>query len=486
MGEPPMNRAVLVFLMLLATAVQAAGQAKPKQSPAAGCEVVQDDGTRFVDTSVPYCGEYYASQHECSRTSVQRKKVCGNQDMFKAVNWDGIDMIINTHRGIWGLTLSEDAATRRAFEMSVGGPPENSFAGVQAAVHAGFRSVEFDIFLMQYPPNRYLGQTPVLNHFTDLRGFTNYSGDQVIPPTGVAGGLGFLMTEPWSRIPHNLLLRDRNAVVAADMPENRFVEVRDFLTSIKSQYPDLVVVLDLKWGRPLEQKQQKQRTSSGQRNVCIGFCNVCIGFCDYFTDDFKKAEVIQLIKSTISVADELGMLPNLIIKVPTFIPAQDAEAAFGNDFYRVLWAPQPDVTGRGTQEQVLKYIDDWQAIASGKPLSFWDTTIYAVTNWMGGEFTVGAKTYSDLMDYLRQTTGRRASIWTPDPAGPGGRHGNYAMSWNQVGNDPNDVRGDGLYNLAYSQSLNAIISSDRPDLFLQIRNQLLGPKPLSTSPERNR
>jgi hypothetical protein len=236
-----------------------------------------------------------------------------------------------------------------------------------------------------------------------------------------------------------------------------------------------VIVLDLKWGRPL---MQVQLTAKGQRSICIGFC-------DYFTPAFTKDEVIQLIKSTISVAKDVGVLENLVIKAPTFLTAQDAQAAFGEDFYRVLWAPQPDVTGRGSQQEVLKYIDDWQAIASGKAISFWDTTIYAVTNWMGHEFTVGSKTYSDLMDYLRQTTGKRASIWTPDPAGPGGRHGNYAMSWRQFGNDPKDVRGDGVYNLAYSQSLNAVISSDRPDLFLHIRNTLLSEDRSSASASRH-
>lgn len=447
-----------------------------------GCFVTQDSGLYYNDLSVSDCTDFYLPQHDCAIGGLAiRPPVCETHDMFKAVEWGQTDMIINTHRGVWALTLSRDAAlnqNRGNWKMSVGGPAENSFGGVVAADTAGFRSVEYDIILMRRDTDALSDATPIINHFTDLRGFTSWPLEQIITPETAKDAFGFVFTNAWKDVPQGTVLRDRNGDVMTPGFDNQLVTVRQFLETVKSRFPKTVVVFDPKWARALKQIQQ---TGTGIKSACIGFCDVF--------KDSPAPEILELIYLTAQEAKAVNMLPYIVFKVPQMDGLEPAtiKDKLGQLFGQVLWAPQPALSPGVNptveqREKVLKYIDSWCSVyrnerkfcdVSNTVISFWDTSIYSVNSWMAQPFAWDGQQYADLMDFLQQRSGKRASIWVPDPAGPGGRHGNYAMTWTQYGNDNADVRGDAIYNLVYSKSRNTIISSDRPDLFVRVRNWLI-------------
>lgn len=440
------------------------------------CQVKTDDG-RFWIKRGRNCSDYYPKNHPCgternSSTVIYSNpglahamKSCRAHDMFKVVDWNNTDMIINTHRGIWGMNLSDSAATDKSFTMTLGGAPENSFAGVVAAKRAGFTSVEYDIILMRGADGS--RPQPVVNHYLDLRAFTDYKGPQKIPATGVDGAKGFLVNQ--TDLP-DVTLRNRAGVVAFPGDDNKLSSVSGFLYGISYRYPDVLVVLDVKWAKQLVQIQQRtgEDGSATRRAWCIGFCNA-------FPKENAYAEVVQLINLTLEKAWISDTLQNIVIKIPQFegVTADKLRSDIPLFGY-VQWAPQPlvgaDNEGKN-KEKVLDYIDGWIDLGT-EYISFWDTTIYSTQSWMGRAFVRNGKTYLDLMDYLRQESNRRASIWAPDPSGPGGRNGNYAMTSTNYGNSDDDTRGDLLSNFVYSESLNAVISTDRPDVALEIRNDL--------------
>lgn len=467
-------RQMLLAATILAASVPITALSAPSErglerrhATAGGCTVMQDNGRSFTDLSVGRCQDYYSKLHPCAGDV--RPGVCKNLDMFMAVNWGKMDMIINTHRGVWGLELSKNASIAPKFSVSVGGAPENSLAGVAGASFAGFRSVEYDIFLMRNDVEPNSSKTPVINHFTDLRGFTNYMGAEIIPAEG-RGGSGFLMSNAWGSwgTPELLTLRDRDGNVST-MTDSNFTKVETFLAKVKAGYPDMVVVFDPKYARPLTLVEPKE--GGGLKNNCIGFCGD-----NGYPSDGRTEEVLGLISAIVGDAINSKMLDNICIKMPQMegLDGASVEARIDKDhgagtFQKLLWAPQPDVGGRMEQKVVLDYIESWLSGNRAKAVMFWDTAITSRSNWMGAPFTIGLNTYFDLMDYLKQVSGRRSAFWTPDPAGPGGRHGNFSGSWFQAGNDEQDMRGDVLYNLGYSYATNAVVSSDRPDQVLQVR-----------------
>lgn len=457
-------------------------RAQPRQT--AGCAITKDDGTSFLDTNVTDCGGYYVAGHPCSSAGGQRPSVCANIDMFMGVDWNGVDLIINSHRGVWGLKLTQNAATTGISQMTIGGAPENSIGGYDAARYAGFRSVEYDVFLAEGATINRPSARPYVTHFADLAGFTDYAGPQYTPPTGKATpGGGYLMNVPNARA-DGLYLRDRNGDLTPKTQGNAFVSLEDFLTYIHSTDPSMAVVLDLKYAK--EQVIMMPGANPDNRRMKD---KLCVGFCGGYPDTESGQYVLHLIQTIVSTAKSVGMEDNIIIKIPQIsgVDVNTVINAVPSDFCKILWAPQPDA-GRSAnnpdnKDAILSHLTNWwitartQCGASSEPkltspVAFWDTTIYIPQPWMGAEFTYNGATYADLMDYLRVLSGRRSAFWTPDPSGPGGRHGNYAHSWSQYGNDPLDHRGDAVANLAFSGSTHAVVTSDRPDLIIQIREYL--------------
>ena len=121
---------------------------------------------------------------------------------------------------------------------------------------------------------------------------------------------------------------------------------------------------------------------------------------------------------------------------------------------------------------VINYVDSWINEGRGKHVAFWDTAILSYTNWMGKPFDWKGIKYQDLTDYLKRRSGKRSAIWAQDLSGPGGRHGNYYMTYTNYASDKNDVRGDLYSNLYLRYSKNAVITTDRPDVFLQMKAYL--------------
>lgn len=491
-GKPPSLRSAVACSLMALLAVLGppdgveAAESRTQAPQGAGCAITKDDGTPFLDTNVTDCGSYYVAGHSCSSANAegQRPDVCANIDMFMGVDWSGVDLIINSHRGVWGLKLTQNAATTGISQMTIGGAPENSIGGYEAARYAGFRSVEYDVFLAEGANINGPSARPYVTHFADLAGFTDYAGPQYTPPTGKATpDGGYLMNVP-KALADGLYLRDRNGDLTPKNDFNKFVSLKKFLQHIRDTEPSMAVVLDLKYAK----EQVIMMPGANPENKRMKD-KLCVGFCGGYPDTESGQYVLSLIQMIVSTAKSINMEDNIIIKVPQIsgVDVNTVINAVPNDFCKILWAPQPDA-GRSAnnpdnKDKILSHLTNWwttarnQCDASSKPnltspVAFWDTTIYVPEVWMGREFTYNGAIYADLMDYLRVLSGRRSAFWTPDPSGPGGRHGNYAHSWSQYGNDPLDHRGDAVANLVFSGSTHAVVTSDRPDLIIQIREYL--------------
>ena len=171
----------------------------------------------------------------------------------------------------------------------------------------------------------------------------------------------------------------------------------------------------------------------------------------------------------------------MIIKVPQGegITVADVTNKLGLSapiFSKLQFAPSPNASEN--MHEYITWLEAWENVIPGCSwcaVSFWDTTIPSRTHWLGKAFTWGGVNYTDITDYLKKKTGKRAAIWTPDTTTPAGTSTNYSANWTNFGNSANDWKGSYFYNLAYQHSLQAVITTDRTDVWLKIRNKLNAP-----------
>ncbi|MFC5343414.1 hypothetical protein ACETK8_20400 (plasmid) [Brevundimonas staleyi] len=442
-----------------------AAPASQTSSAVVGCTVTADDGHVFVDPTVASCKELYIPDHLCGTDAGQTTPICQKMNTLVSVDLKAPDMILAAHRGVFGMRLPISSSPPTSWDITLGGPPENSWPGVVWAQRAGLRFIEYDMLMMGV-----LSPEPVMTHYTDLRAFTDYAGPQDTPATGLDDCDGYLMCVT---SPAPYILRDRDDTV--DPNDDATLDtLQDFLAKLSSQYRrdpagwNVVVILDLKYGRSL---RQFRRTATGGARYST------IGFGGYFTPEEQEAESIDILVETLRLlnGEAADMAGHVVIKVPQeSIPDIQklfrAFAAAGLDARTVLWSPTPDPRPSTPQATVLSWLESWILLLQDKRrIGYWDTAIASNRSWMAKPFEGRYGHADDLMDYLYLLSARRSAIWTPDPSGPGGRHGNFAMTWYNADNDINDIRGDGVSDLYFSGSSHALVTSDRPDLFIQIR-----------------
>ena len=436
-----------------------------------GCTVTQDDGGTYTDNSVRDCRDYYPEGHACQFT--YRNVSCQRMDMFFAVDWDHADLINNAHRGVWGLGMNADAATDSSVSklpVSLTGAAENSFAGAVDASTTGWRSMEYDIFMMRDPQNSGKGKTVTMGHYTDMANFADYPIQRIAAEGKAGNNDGFLMGTAWSDITDTLYRRDRDGYVLLDDENADFMTLEEFIANL-AYYEDMVIVLDPKFAKQLNQI----RIGSDGRAA-----NFCIGFCDGYPSGDVTEEGLELLKLAVeavvrvSIESNKPLVSRLIFKLPQSVypNISDIKTKLGSNFNKVLFAPGPDASGRKKLKDVVDYVDSWIAEGGGKHVAFWDTSILSYTSSQGSPFTRKSIQYKDLTDYLKRRSGKRSAIWAQDLSGPGGRHGNYYMTYTNYPSDINDVRGDLYSNLYLTYSKNAVITTDRPDVFLQMKAYL--------------
>lgn len=438
----------------------------------AACTVTQDDGGTYTDTSASSCGSYYPELHFCRSAARNNTNGCAHLDMFFAVEWNKPDLINNTHRGVWGLQMKANAATSTAgmdIPTAMTGAPENAISGVDSSVKAGWKTVEYDIFLARDDGGAGITTgTPVIGHYADVAAYTNYKGSYstAIPQTGKARTRSaFLMGGVLNDLGSNTLLRDRDGVVS----QNKVINLGEFIDYINAHHKDMVIVLDLKFAKTYTQTRKKINGSTGK---------VCIGFCGGYNEQTAREESLALLKKSVDILAAKNAMHRVIFKLPQtlFSHPNSVLEKLGINFYKVLYAPQPDASGRKPEADVLAYITRWTSHYdwgnAGKSVAFWDTAILSNTNWMGKSIFASGKNYADLTDYLKQKTGKRPAIWAQDPAGKAGRHGNYFSRFDNYAGTENDFRGDLFNNLYLRYAMNAVITTDRPDVFLGVKYYL--------------
>ncbi|MBL4589731.1 MAG: hypothetical protein JKY11_06615 [Alphaproteobacteria bacterium] len=424
----------------------------------AACTVTRDDGRSFTAPGIS-CEKYYHDEHICSKAA-ERPRSCRTLDMFTVVDWDGVDLINNTHRGIWGLTLGDNVATTdptlgQGDEIIIGGPAENSIGGLVESNKSGFRSVEFDIFPMKMADGRYV---PVVSHLSDWRGFTNTNRAQKITKK-YEDGVGFLMTNNSTEFEGDLdkkNVRDRNGRAVVDHPGDdditkiarKFVTLKTFMQFLSAHHSDMIMVIDVKWGKAMKQQRVLNDPTEDpcyqtQAPELADFRNTCIGFWDLDAPTDQE-QVRNLIRECMRIAKSIrrggtdgpSMLANIIFKVPqgvvpepaileTFLHAYsdlcDPHMISNNTCMRqALWAPQPDAGGgapfEGTDpaKAVQPYVEGWigfmgaknlnlfdpesllEFLVQGRGIAFWDTSIHSPRHWQGQPIAIGSSPLGDL------------------------------------------------------------------------------------------
>jgi hypothetical protein len=297
----------------------------PSEAAVAACTVTKDDGTTFNDQSVSSCFDYYRSEHACHSLVRSKDNACTREDMFMAVDWNGVDIIDNLHRGLWGLTLSKDAATQSTFDVHVGGAPESSLQGMRNALVAGLRTVEYDVFLMRDDQKSTTTKTPIVSHFQDIFGFTDYGGPRSIPLNG-KGVPGWVMGMEYdaSAIYH-LLER------GGDISSNLFISFSTLISFARSEQKDAVIVVDPK---NVTRLYETQLNKDGKVET------VCIAFCDSYGPEGRKEEMLSLLAAIVQVLKDKDAFSNVIIKVPQIVSASELATRIGTDSFRkLLFAP---------------------------------------------------------------------------------------------------------------------------------------------------
>ena len=382
--------ATVVFALALTFPVVAAEVAAADplpDPPLTGCRIIKDDGSWFIDRSVQGCNDYYPAGHACGgphRTI--GSYACALQDRIKGVDPAAVDMIINAHRGVWGLALNDsNAATNPQYDplqATIGGPAENSLEGLKAASEAGFQTVEFDVFLVRQDTANQVGWDAgvYVTHFTDYAGFTDYRNAQVTPKTGIEGAQGYLMATPKTELDtiKYLKLRDRDGVVT----NSTLMPLRDFVT--RAVQRGMLVVLDIKFAKALSQTRFDGASYASKK---IGFdgaypsaTRVAMSACrDRARNPVPLSPEDQTLRTITGINKELGDLGDtqidyrawVVIKFPqSSIPCPNiVRTRLGDpDFEKLLFAPGPDANPPSSSSSTTvfayttDYVQEWMSV----------------------------------------------------------------------------------------------------------------------------
>lgn len=473
----------------------------------ADCTVTQDDGGLFTDTNVTNCHDYYPVGHACKTLARSINNACARLDMFMAVDWEDVDMINNAHRGVWAMQMPDNVATAppapgSSQPTAMTGPPENSIPGVKAAADAGWRTIEYDIFLARNDGVSGGGtKIAVMGHYADMDKLSDYNAAEKTPvPWFPEYGKAttnspFLMGGLINSYDNHLVtsvsnLRERSGKVYEPAPSQHttITNLKTFMQQFSdpnSPFKDMVVVFDPKYAKPIY--HMRRQANGKAANKCIGFCDEKDAYGMVVTEGYNSATAIaemnDLLVEAVRIIELEGELGRVVFKLPQAMfphPFDIKLALPPGVFEQVLFAPQPDAGKNTLQSNVLPYMDNWVTNhgwgTAKKNIAFWDTAILSDQTWMGKLITISSGhnegSYTDLTEYIKHISNRRSAIWASDLSGPGGRHGNFFQTYTHYAAFPGDRRNDLFQNLYLRRAANAVITTDRPDNYLHFKQYM--------------
>jgi hypothetical protein len=141
-----------------------------------------------------------------------------------------------------------------------------------------------------------------------------------------------------------------------------------------------------------------------------------------------------------------------------------------SDFRKVLWAPIiADAKGDKNAEIVMTFLKDW--FMYNKSVLYYETNFFNELDYLlNNVFCIGDNCYN-VMEYIYRMSGRRAGIFSEEPVGSKGvvnRWGTWNLKKDKSKGE--DRRGDHLWLLSKPFFKHAVITTDRPDIWNQLKN----------------
>jgi len=532
-GGNKLPRSILTQVSMSALALAAMGGA----AHAAGCSVTYEDGSSYTDTSVISCTDYYPTAHPCGASGT-RPDACATQDMFKAVNWGASQNLLNNvKKGLWSVDIFDNSNNSNgvvqntsicAFKVEKSNRAPNTIRSFIASYDAGWKTAEVDTALMFDAANYdsgnpgaiYVttGSTPVaqayIGHYKDYWAATTWGDDpsNVATPNALsAGNLGYTWNtsraEADAQQLYNKYMYNHEFQLPAGSGQStdRYVRAIDLMLSLAGTHgkTDMVMVFDVKAGPPPRPNRKWESVNVSGGNVAKmspvgGNIQGVNGQCGTMTcaDRVMLAQAQELAEVYSRPGAAKRWQANIVIK--TRLSAQTIRDNVPN-WNQFSWIPLVP-NGEKDPTKYLTYVQDWVDLF-GDNVLFIDTNNISVSWWQANSFqwndttkTFGSGTsYDDVTDFVRKYTesklgyGLRAQWWPVNPVRPTGNVGSYITETvvfpgrsNDYTTGPGDVTNTfetwvdptGHFNEKYAAW--AVVTHDRPDVYLQHRNQAAG------------
>tara|TARA_B110000240_G_C13502724_1_gene454589 strand:- start:1532 stop:3319 length:1788 start_codon:yes stop_codon:yes gene_type:complete len=383
----------------------------------------------------------FDSMHACY--SDPTDKICATYADIRSIpELDVTDFKIQAHRGIWG-KYNENQ--------------ENTLSAMEKATAQGYPLLETDI--MPY-------------------GVTNYSYPNqanFAKPTGLAAfhdfvlerytnGTGFIMDRGYSYLKNLRLKKPRST----DLGDERilFYAQNGYEKELPATQSGLLgfAAHRHKVGLLIDMKNLENKGSGAD----------CTEFCEFEDQAYKNISLFHNMALAITKAKLGNNLKYLTFK--TYLTYNElktgllAAGVVESDFRKVLWAPIiADAKGTKNAEIVMTFLKDW--FMYNKSVLYYETNFFNEGDYLlNNDFCIGDNCYN-VMEYIYRMSGRRAGIFSEEPVGSKGvvnRWGTWNLKKDKSKGE--DRRGDHLWLLSKPFFKHAVITTDRPDIWNQLKN----------------
>lgn len=317
------------------------------------------------------------------------------------------DLIIAVHRGVWGDNLGDAA-------------PENSAAAFADA--SKYSSVmESDVMMTK---DKHL----IITHDYYLRRLSN----STLPQNA------YTYNKDWD-ILQNLKLRKRNCNVS----NYKYMDMGNLIDAMITN--NIVLTIDI-----------KNLVSKSEKGKCVEKCDY-----DATTSEGRakqKESWLEIFKACFEVVKQKNAYQYVAFKTPYRI-ADLRKAVPDRELAKVLFMPIPH------HGDFLDYVDDWIDNAGARMMAI-ETNFFTADDKYLKPIIRDDRTYRNLLHYVYDRTGLRAGTFTEEPVGPPGVCNRWG-AW-KIKDMASDYRGDHLQLMSVPYGRIMVLTSDRPDVWLQV------------------
>jgi glycerophosphoryl diester phosphodiesterase len=383
----------------------------------------------------------YASSHDCNENNTG---VCAELNKVRSIpDLNKTDVIIQAHRGIWGKPNTNQ---------------ENTIGAMIAAKNKGYKLLESDIMPIAVSNYTNPGNTSTFGVPGDLAAFHDF-----VLKRYTSASSGFIFNNTRSFLSGLSLKKPRSESLGTE----KIMFFNELINYAANN--NLIVCVDM-----------KNLESKGQGGSCTELCN-------WQTQERKNISLYNNLKYAINSTPE-AKLKNIAIK--TYAKYDDLKAALttGSNavsvakFDKILWAPliagNPQwegTNGNYDVNKIQKFLDDW--FAHNESVLYYETNFFNdfdnKTSVMLNDLfcfldSDGNNKCGNVMEYIYNMTGRRAGIFSEEPVGGKGTVNRWGK-WG-IKNPVSDRRGDHLWLLKQPFFKHAVITTDRPDQWNQLKD----------------